>query len=265
MAEWVEPNPKHPRYRRPDKRAGKFRPKAAGVVVPKQRAAAASAAVPKQRAAPAAAKADPPLGEVRGRLQAASLDQLLDAFSAISAGPPAGRDRALRELDAELARREGTAALTVRDDHQSRQLDALVDRGWQYHEAYAEVHHLDVTQLDREARMQLVDAERRPGERRDATIRRMYAETVYLQYMQAEESTRGNVLNRAGRSRGIDPVTLWSGPAARARKYAAPELLAWWEANGGRRNFAEYRAQFSGDRAAAAAARQAGAGRDYGV
>lgn len=246
-------NDKHPRYRRPDKRAGKFRPKAGAGPVQTG---------PDKRITD---NDKPVIEEVRGRLRAATLDQLLDAFHAISAGPPAGRDAALAELDAELARREGTATLTVEDDHQSRQLDTLVERGWEYHEAWAEVHHLDAATLDREARMQLVDAERRPGERRDATLRRMYAETVYLQWLQAETATNGNLLNRAGRAKGIDPATLWSGPAARARKYAAPELLEWWERNGGRRNFAQYRAEMVGDRVTAQAARQAGAGRNYGV
>lgn len=231
----------------------------------------APAAAPRARAKPAAnkritGKGNPSIEQVRAQLRAATLDQLLDGFAAISRQPAgAGRDQSLQELDAELARREGTAALTVTDDHRSRQLDDLVARGWSYTDAYAEVHHLDAAQLDREARMQLVDAERRPGERRDATIRRMYAETVYLQWLQAEDATRGNLLNKAGRAKGIDPTTLWSGPAARARKYASPELLEWWEANGGRVNSAQYRAQFTGDRAGAQAARQAGAGRDRGV
>jgi hypothetical protein len=213
------------------------------------------------------------LGE---RLSSASVDELTDAFREISARPESpGRDRALEELDAELARREGVDELQVDDDQKARQLDDLLGRGRSYLDAYAEVHGLDLADLEREERLQLVDAERRPSERREQTIRHMYAEHVYLASMQAEEDTNGNLLSAAGRAENarrarqgkplITAASLWSGPSARARKYASDELKEWWETHGGRRNLTEYRAQFTGDRSAAESARLAGQGRDYGV
>lgn len=256
---------------------GRFAPKDAAAPATAKKATKKAAA--KRRAPVRNPEQSSSAGEwsrVRGRLATATVDELADAFRAISTGRggPA-RDRALAELDAELARREGVAELTVQDDHQSRQLDDLLARGWSYLDAYAEVHHLDVAQLQREERMALVDAERRPGERRDATIRRMYAESVYLAWAQAEADTNGQLLSKAAqqenarRSRQGKPLitaaSLWSGQAARARKYASDELKEWWESHGGRRTLTEYRAQFTGDRAAAERARMSGQGRDYGV
>jgi hypothetical protein len=210
------------------------------------------------------------------RLSSASVDELTEAFHQISAKPHSpGRDRALEELDAELARREGVDELRVDDDLKARQMDDLLGRGRSYLDAYAEVNGRDPADLEREERLQLVDAERRPGESRDKTIRRMYAEHVYLASMQAEDDTNGNLLSAAGRAENarrarqgkplITAASLWSGPSARARKYASDELKEWWETHGGRRNLTEYRAQFTGDRKAAESARMAGQGRDYGV
>ena len=48
----------------------------------------------------------------------------------------------------------------------------------------------------------------------------------------AEEETRGNLLNKAGRSAGINARTLFTGPESRARKYASDELLAYWHERG---------------------------------
>lgn len=205
--------------------------------------------------------------EMHTRLAAATIDQLTDAFHAISqrpAGP--GRDKALRELDAELARREGIPHLQVEDDPHSRRIDDLIARGRSYTDAYAEVHNLDPAKLDQQARAALVDAERRPGERREQTLRRMYAEHVAMSYVQAEGATRGNVLTPAGRAKGIDPMSLWSGRAASARKYASDELKQHWESTGGRLTWTQYRAQYDvRSRSAAGASRLAGSGRDFGV
>jgi hypothetical protein len=37
------------------------------------------------------------------------------------------------------------------------------------------------------------------------------------------------MLNRRGREAGVDERTLFTGPEARARKYASEELLTYWE------------------------------------
>jgi sirohydrochlorin ferrochelatase len=47
-------------------------------------------------------------------------------------------------------------------------------------------------------------------------------------YVVAEEETRGAMLNAWGRRLGIDPYSLFLGPAARAYAYASAELVEHW-------------------------------------
>jgi hypothetical protein len=51
---------------------------------------------------------------------------------------------------------------------------------------------------------------------------------AHAQYLAAEAETNGYLLNKAGRDAGIDPWTLWSGPASRVEKYASDELRDFW-------------------------------------
>lgn len=190
-------------------------------------------------------------------------DQLLDRFHALSQHQHPD-EAALQAIYDELARREGGGREVV-DSPESRRVDELVARGRGYLDAYAEVHGLNPDQLHREQRMQLVDAGRMKGETRAQAMRRMYREYVAVQHLQAEDDTRGNLLNAAGRAAGIDPATLWSGQTARARKYASDELKQWWSEHGGRITATEFAAQFTGDKAAAERSRLVGQGRDYGV
>lgn len=200
-------------------------------------------------------------------LTTATVDQLTDWFAQVSAQPPGtpGLDEQLLAIDAELARREGVDELQVTDTPQSRQIDELVSSGWRYLDAYAEVHHLDVRQLEREERLTLLAAEHRPGERRAKTIRRMYHEYTLIAAMQAEDDTNGNMLSRAGVAKGIHPARLWSGNAATARKYASDELKQWWSEHGGRVTATQWAAQFTGDTEGAKLSKMTGQGRDYGV
>lgn len=45
----------------------------------------------------------------------------------------------------------------------------------------------------------------------------------------AEDGTNGYMLNRRGKEAGISERSLFTGPEARAKKYASEELLNWWE------------------------------------
>lgn len=98
-------------------------------------------------------------------------------------------------------------------------------------------------------------------------VRQAYYDWVETQFVAAEEATRGNLLNKAGQAAGVDPKSLFSGPASRARKYASEELKRWWQANP-RMTLTEFRAQALGwasDKAAARKAREQGAGREFGL
>lgn len=73
--------------------------------------------------------------------------------------------------------------------------------------------------------------------------RAAYADALYAQYEAAAEGCREALVNAAGRRKGIDPISLFMGNAARARAYASPELLEWWETHP-RVTFADFEAQW---------------------
>ncbi|MFE6683937.1 phage minor capsid protein [Streptomyces sp. NPDC057729] len=94
-------------------------------------------------------------------------------------------------------------------------------------------------------------AEERGTEARDritrAKAREMYAEYVYRQYLDAEEACRGYLLNKKAQTDGIDPMSLFSGPARIAHARASNELREWWAANG-RLTQAEFIEKATGER-----------------
>lgn len=167
---------------------------------------------------------------------------------------PTGTAEDWAHLDAELS-------------PEQQRVESLVSQGWEYRDAYAHVHDLNADDLDRADRAAQVDAERRNGETRDDALRRMYDELVYLQYLAAEDAVRGHMLSPAGRAAGIEPLSLFSGPASRARKYASEDLLRWWAEEGNaRQTFTEYKAAVLGrdsDREAATRTRLGSNGRDF--
>lgn len=60
-------------------------------------------------------------------------------------------------------------------------------------------------------------------------VRADYEDVREAAYMRAEEATNGALLNARGRAAGIDPASLFMGPARRAYAYASPELVEHWE------------------------------------
>lgn len=57
---------------------------------------------------------------------------------------------------------------------------------------------------------------------------------AYLEseHAKAEEGSHGSMLNSLGRREGIDPYSLLTGPWSRVIRYAAPELVEWFESHG---------------------------------
>ncbi|MFE0877309.1 phage minor capsid protein [Streptomyces smyrnaeus] len=93
------------------------------------------------------------------------------------------------------------------------------------------------------------EQEERRITRREA--RELYDEYVYAQYLAAEEDCRGYLLNKRAEMAGVDPISLFSGPARIAYARASDELKAWW-AEHGRMTQAEFIEQATGIRSAAA-------------
>jgi hypothetical protein len=70
-------------------------------------------------------------------------------------------------------------------------------------------------------------------ERQRKTFARRTAkqEEVDRLFGDAEDATRGNMLNRAGKANDIDEKSLFTGPESRARRYASEELLNHWQSH----------------------------------
>ena len=82
-------------------------------------------------------------------------------------------------------------------------------------------------------------------------IREMYAEYIYTQYLQAEDELRGYLLTKKADLAGVDPISLFSGPAHIAYARASEELKSWWQTHP-RTTLAEYTEQIRGVPSAAA-------------
>ncbi|MEU8680780.1 phage minor capsid protein [Streptomyces sp. NPDC048611] len=82
-------------------------------------------------------------------------------------------------------------------------------------------------------------------------LRDMYREHMWAQYMDAEDATNGYLLSREARAAGVDPGTLFSGPAHVAYARASEELKRYW-ADHPRMTFVEYEEMVTGQRNAAA-------------
>ncbi|MDT0423528.1 phage minor capsid protein [Streptomyces evansiae] len=82
-------------------------------------------------------------------------------------------------------------------------------------------------------------------------LRDMYREHTWAQYMDAEDATNGYLLSREARAAGVDPGTLFSGPAHVAYARASEELKRYW-ADHPRMTFVEYEEMVTGQRNAAA-------------
>ena len=107
--------------------------------------------------------------------------------------------------------------------------------------AYYVRHQADTPADERIRDQVLAEMQRRDtrDERREATERRrrerQVARTISRQeaveaaWRDAENATRGNMLNRRGREAGVNERSLFRGSEARARKYASEELLNYWE------------------------------------
>ncbi|MDT3395585.1 phage minor capsid protein [Streptomyces sp. B1866] len=82
-------------------------------------------------------------------------------------------------------------------------------------------------------------------------IREMYREHVYAQWLEAEDALRGVLLSRQAEAAGVDPISLFTGPAHIAYARASEELKRWW-ADHPRTTLNEYTEQITGRRSAAA-------------
>lgn len=76
-------------------------------------------------------------------------------------------------------------------------------------------------QLAREQQIERARARQQNG-------RYEYDLAIHAMYLQADRECRGVLLSEAGLAAGVDPIALFSGPAARANRLASEELRNWW-------------------------------------
>lgn len=56
-----------------------------------------------------------------------------------------------------------------------------------------------------------------------------YDDVLYAMYERAAEACRDALVNARGRAKGIEPLSLFMGPAVRAYAYASEELIEHWQ------------------------------------
>lgn len=171
----------------------------------------------------------------------------------------------------EIERREAVAAAPAEDDAEAEagdddvrwaQFEELMAQGEDEEVAVAQVFGKSVEQQRRDRAIDAMRQQGYTGRGFDELARQAYRDEVYRWYIAAEDATRGHMLNPAGRSAGIDPHSLFVGPAARARKWASDELKAWWDANG-RVTFDQFVADILGDATGSLRARFRTGGEDW--
>jgi hypothetical protein len=202
-------------------------------------------------------------------LSKVSDDRLYELWSAHAADPSAVK-RITGEITARKrdSDRAGHTVLLDWSEHGTdkaaqQRITKSVASGKGLVDSYADAYA--VADLAQAQRVSLVDLERRAGESRRDAVRRSYAEFTLLRYLDAERATRGHVLTADAQARGVDPVSLFSGPSSRARKYASEDLKRWW-ADNPRLTYTEFAAQvLTGDRQAAALIKAQGNAKDFGV
>lgn len=185
----------------------------------------------------AAALAELTVDELAARLEAARRDGNPGAVEAIAEeyarrGAELPPEPPPAETPAQRRRRE-------REEAQYRAIARLVEvEGYSWEQAAAEVLGRPVEAIRRE---QFLRDYRPPGDRRGfrEIAREQYRLYVHRQFVAAEAATRGYLITAEARARGIDPESLFSGPRARAERWASEELKRWWDEHG-RMTFAEY-------------------------
>jgi len=167
----------------------------------------------------------------------------IDPADTLRYGPP---DKA--------GRTPARASFRTSTPEQEQRIDALVARGWDWLDAYAEVHGADSDALRRERARGVSGGS-------EKAMRQQYAEWVAMQAKEAEAATAGHMLTKKAETRGVDVVKLFSGPWSTARANASEELLRWW-AEHPRMTYAEWKAMLAGGSdARAARERMIGAGK----
>lgn len=184
----------------------------------------------------------------------------LDEFERLAAEVDR-RDAERRAAEARRAanRAKAERARQKKRDEQADRMAELIDAGVPEDEAIEEVYGVSIAQQRRSRATADLRDQGYAGRSFDELARASYRDLVYRQWLKAENDNRGELVNREGQARGIDPVKLFSGPEAYARRWASDELKGWWDRHG-RTTFAEWKEQLLGDSGALRRLRESGGG-----
>jgi hypothetical protein len=163
-------------------------------------------------------------------------DQLADAMGATE--DDAVLERIVAELERrDAAERKATAqrerrrrARDARDGARQTAYDEALAAGEDPEEAYARIWSVSEATMARERALELLSDV--PGKSFRAKVKQAHAEHIEERYVHAEGICRGHMLSPAGQRAGVSAASLFSGPAARAKKYASPELLDYFREHG---------------------------------
>ena len=122
-------------------------------------------------------------------------------------------------------------------------INRAVAAGADWDDAYAQVMGVDP---DAMRQAQALSAATGGAKVTEKALKTMYREHVYRQYMDAEDATAGNLLNKTAQAKNIDPESLFSGDPERAYLFASEELMRWWGDNP-RLTYTDYKTQIVGN------------------
>lgn len=131
-------------------------------------------------------------------------------------------------------------------DEQAQRMEELLAAGVPEDEAVEEVYGISIARQRRTRAIADLRGQGYSGRSFEQLAAASYRDLVYRQWLAAENANRGELVNREGQARGIDPIRLFSGPEAYARRWASDELKGWWDRHG-RTTFAEWKEQLLGD------------------
>lgn len=196
------------------------------------------------------------------RVRGMSDEKLADAIgSSLARGRLAEFDRYAAEEQRRADAREKTLAArqkraAAERDRKAARYAELLAQGTDPMQAEADVYGTSIRKQREQAALASLRSNGFRGDGLRDAARAAYTEHVRQLYRAAEDATNGYLLTNDGEARGIDPRALFTGPEARARKWASEELRAWWDQNG-RPTFDEFLAELLDDPATAARSRAA--------
>ena len=118
---------------------------------------------------------------------------------------------------------------SITDAELAEELDRYFEYDHTHYKGYTQVTAEFDRRDDRDAK---AAARKDRARQRSRNRAEEHHDEVYRQFWQAEAATNGYMLNKEGKRADIDPVTLFTGSEARAKKYASPELYEWFQNHG---------------------------------